>query len=197
MTRRKLMAAADSKPVSEAAPELVKLSGEYDSKTFSSVQELEDTVLSLTPDQRGLLAAEVGGEIKLIFPRELQQAVANADVMSARRDRLVAHAAATRWRHASAGVTVDGVQYATTDFDQAKIAHIKQAFDAGVISGQIAFKAVSGFVMLDAAGFNAVYEAMVARVQACFAAEHAAVAAIAADEAQSAAQVEQFFAYIQ
>ena len=110
-------------------------------------------------------------------------------------DLLRAYAANLRWRKATGGVTVSGITITTSDDDQAKIAQVKQAFDLGTISS-VSFKAASGFVTADAAMIASLYGAVVAHVQACFAAEKAANDAIMAGAAQAWADVDAFFASI-
>jgi hypothetical protein len=112
------------------------------------------------------------------------------------RTALALYAASKRWQTATAGTTAAGIALATDDASQAKIGQLKQAFDTGAISSAI-FKAADGqFHTVTAAQATAIYNGVVAHVQACYAAEAAAAAAIASGAATTQAQVDAFFAGI-
>jgi hypothetical protein len=109
---------------------------------------------------------------------------------------LIAYAADKRWRTAIKGTTVAGIPLLTDDGSQAKIAQVKQAFDSGTILSTT-FKGASGnFVTVNAAQMTALYAGVVAHVQACYAAEALAAAAVNAGTALDYAAVDMFFSGI-
>lgn len=100
-------------------------------------------------------------------------------------------AGARRWEIETGGITLPGgIVVATDAVAQSKIDAALAAFERGALSGTIAFKAAGGFVDLDQAGLTAVYAAVVAHVQACYAAESAVVNEIDAGTITDAAGVE-------
>jgi hypothetical protein len=99
-------------------------------------------------------------------------------------------------RVAIAGTTVAGTPLATDDMSQVKIAAVKQAFDATIIT-TATFKAANGtFVTVNAAQMTALYAGVVAHVQACYAAEASAAAAINGGTVTTYAGVDAAFAAI-
>lgn len=105
------------------------------------------------------------------------------------------YAAYKRWLVTAKGVAVNGVSLATDDNSQTKISQIKQAFDIGTVTS-ITFKTSNGFMTVDAAQVTIFYNAVVAHVQSCFAAEAAAVQAINNNTASNYTQVDMFFAKV-
>lgn len=103
---------------------------------------------------------------------------------------LIAYAAAKRWRVETGGFTLAGMQIASDATAQTKITATKTAFDNGTLSGTISFKTRSGWVAADAATVNAVYAALVAHVQACYATERSVSDAIAAGTITTIAQID-------
>jgi hypothetical protein len=114
-------------------------------------------------------------------------------------DLLVAYAAYKRWLTMIAGTTVaslGGAAVLTDDNSQAKVAACKQAFDTATIT-TATFKLPSGsFVAVNASQIAAIYAAIVAHVQACYASEGAAVSAINAGTATTYSAVDAFFSSI-
>jgi hypothetical protein len=112
---------------------------------------------------------------------------------------LLAYAAYRRWLASIAGTTVaalDGAPVSTTDNSQAKVAACKQAFDSKAIAAAT-FKLANGtFTKVDATQIAAIYAAIVAHVQACYAVESAAVSAINAGTATTYSAVDAFFSSI-
>lgn len=106
---------------------------------------------------------------------------------------LAGYAAFKRWLTSISGVAVSGVQIATDDASRGMIAEVKQNFDNGAITGTVSFKALSGWVTLTGPQITSVNQAVVAHIQACFAAEAAADAAITAGTCTTFAQVDAFF----
>jgi hypothetical protein len=91
---------------------------------------------------------------------------------------LLAYAANKRWLTATGGAVVDRIPVATDDASQARIAQLKQAFDSLALA-TTTFKTADGkFVTVDGAQMTAIHAGVVAHVQACYAAEARAVAAI-------------------
>lgn len=104
---------------------------------------------------------------------------------------LLAYAAAKRWAVETGGITLAGnVRVATDTVAQTKIAAAKTAFDNGTLTGTIQFKAVSGWVSADAAVMSAVYAAVVAHLQAGYAAEKAVADAIIAGTITSMTEID-------
>lgn len=111
-------------------------------------------------------------------------------------DLLRAYAADKRWRAATGGTTVAGLTVATDDASQARIAQLKQAFDAGALLATT-FKAADGsFVALNSTQATALYNGVVAHVQACHAAEAAAARAVNGATATTWADIDAFFAAV-
>lgn len=103
---------------------------------------------------------------------------------------LKALAGARRWEIETGGITLPGpVVVATDTVAQGKIDAALSAFERGVIPGTIAFKAADGFVDVGEAQLTGIYQAVVAHVQACYAAEALVVAAIEAGEITTADEV--------
>lgn len=129
------------------------------------------------PDVQAALAA--GGEI--LSTRPPDSSAATLEML----------AGARRWEIETGGITLPGgIVVATDAVAQSKIDAALAAFERGALSGTIAFKAAGGFVDLDQAGLTAVYAAVVAHVQACYAAESAVVNEIDAGTITDAAGVE-------
>lgn len=104
---------------------------------------------------------------------------------------LRAHAAAKRWALETGGITLEnGAIIATDAISHAKIDAKVAAFERGVITGSVAFKAVNGSISLDRTAMTAVYAAVAVHVEACFAAERAVVHEIAAGTITTIAQID-------
>lgn len=86
------------------------------------------------------------------------------------RAELLAYAADKRWRIETGGITVDGAQVDTSRDSQAMIANA-HAYIVASGAPSITYKAVSGWVAMDAAAVTAVALAVGAHVQASFAFE--------------------------
>lgn len=92
---------------------------------------------------------------------------------------LKAYAAAKRWSVQTGGVVVSGVSVDTSDASRSMIADAVAYVEASGTTS-VDFKAASGWVTISAAEMTAIGLAVGAHVQACFAAERAVDAAIAA-----------------
>ena len=108
---------------------------------------------------------------------------------------LAAYAADARWRRETGGVVVDGTAIGTDRESQAMLAGA-HAYVVATPGATITWKSENGFVMLDAAAVTALAAAVGAHVQACFAAEAAVVAAIAAGTITTPAEIDAAFAAI-
>ena len=112
---------------------------------------------------------------------------------SATRDALLRYAADRRWRLETGGIEVAGVTVATDRGSQAMVAgahaYLTQAREA-----TIRFKALTGFVTLDAEAVTAVALAVGAHVQACFAIEADVLEAIEAGTITTTAAIDAAFA---
>lgn len=104
---------------------------------------------------------------------------------------LLFYAAHRRWVKEISGTTVKGIPVGTQDRDQAKISQLKQAFDAGALSGVVAFNDAAGKTqMLDADGVTALYYAIISFVQKTYSAFASLKSGIAAKTISSRAQVD-------
>lgn len=119
----------------------------------------------------------------------LDAALAAHDPTTAAKARLVDYAADKRWRVETGGLTVGGTRVDTSRESQSMIANA-HAYVAASGATSISYKADSGWVTMDAATVTAVALAIGAHVQAAFAAEEAADAAIAAGTITSTAEID-------
>lgn len=99
------------------------------------------------------------------------------------------YAADKRWAVETGGIVVAGAHIATDRASQAMIAGA-YAYSQAHPSETISYKAVSGFVTLDAAQIAAIATAVGAHVQACFVAEAAIAAQIVSGEITTPAQID-------
>lgn len=105
---------------------------------------------------------------------------------------LTAYAAAKRFTVETGGITVNGETIDTSRDSQSMITGA-YTYSQAHPSETIKFKAVSGWVSLDAATMSAIATAVGAHVQACFAAEANVAAAIAAGTIATIAEIDAFF----
>ncbi|GHE69834.1 hypothetical protein GCM10019059_31940 [Camelimonas fluminis] len=103
---------------------------------------------------------------------------------------LLAYAADKRWRVETGGITVGGVTVATDDRSKTMImgARIKADADPAYVVGWKG--ADGGFVELSASQIIAISDAVLAHVDACFAAEAAVSAAIASGDITTTQQID-------
>lgn len=166
---------------------------------FQSVQDWSDVADHLGP-RLGFGAARAvpqeDGSLAVTVPNEIDAdvAAALADLAALRRKRLAAYAADRRWRREVAGITVAGVGVATDTASQIKISGAAQAAAAGLLPATVKFKSVAGFVDVSPSQISAIYAALVAHIQAGYAAEAAVADAIAAGTITTSAAIDAAFA---
>lgn len=105
---------------------------------------------------------------------------------------LTAYAASKRFKVETGGITVSGQTIDTSRDSQSMITGA-YTYSQAHPSETIKFKAVSGWVELDAATLAAIATAVGAHVQACFAKEASVDAKITAGTITTAAQIDAFF----
>jgi hypothetical protein len=108
---------------------------------------------------------------------------------------LLDYASFKRWLTAIAGTTSGTTVLLTDDASQSKMAGCQQAFDKGLMTS-VEFKAASAWVTCNAAQFLTLYEAVVAHLQACYAAEASVAMSIGAGTVTTFTQVDAAFAAI-
>lgn len=154
-------------------------------------------VLAIHDDSQNVAPSLYGSGVQVIPVPRGTKVRAGDSVPAPTLAILIAYAATKRWLTATGGATVGGTPLSTDDMSQAKIAQVKQAFDAGAIASTTFKAADSSFVTVNAAQMTALYNGVVAHVQACYAAEAAAAAAITSGAATTYAHVDALFAGIQ
>ncbi|WP_407496859.1 DUF4376 domain-containing protein [Pseudooceanicola sp. MF1-13] len=98
-----------------------------------------------------------------------------------KRRAMLADLGRIRWGAETAGITLSGgARVATTRESQAQLTSIIMAHDMGLASGAVPFKRGDGFADLSVTQLRTMARAVVAHVQACFAAEKQVAAEIEA-----------------
>jgi len=105
------------------------------------------------------------------------------------KEALADYAAATRWQVETGGIVVGGIGVATDDRSKLMItgARIKADADPDFTTR---WKTAAGFATIDAATVIAISDAVLAHVDACFAAEAAVLAAIEAGDITTTAEID-------
>jgi len=156
----------------------------------------------LTPDQVTLVSRSIAlgedtlyqGGVLIVRDAAIATAVAamlddeNWEV-AAGKASLIAYAAIKRWQVETGGITVAGAAIDTSRESQAMITGA-YAYSQANPSETISYKAISGWVTIDAATMTAIATAVGAHVQACFAAEASAAAEIEAGTITTTAEID-------
>lgn len=119
----------------------------------------------------------------------IEQAELTGDALKA---ALRAYAAAKRYALETGGITLNGMSIATDRETQAILSSTVQAFQLGLVSGPIDWKAASGWAALDQATVTAVATAVFAHVQRVFSRERAVASAIDAGDITTTVEIDAY-----
>lgn len=85
-----------------------------------------------------------------------------------------------RWLKCNAGITFEGKKIDTSEQSRNAITGIVSAYQSGVLTGDVDFKAINGWITLNQATALTLAQALAAHVQECFAWERAQASLIIA-----------------
>lgn len=109
---------------------------------------------------------------------------------------LLLYASQRRWQAEISGTTVGGIALTTQLQDQQKIAGLKQAFDAGVLTSTPFFDAAGNIQTVNAVAFNAIYAAVVQFVDVTYQTAAQLVVGIKGGTITTQAQIDAAYAAI-